>query len=119
MMSEQKILEVNNLKKMYQKNTVLQKINLSLKTHDVYALVGANGTGKTTLLSILAGLVCSDGGSININKKGNKGNPTSIAFQPTSLYPFLSGKDNLALLFPQPSKAKCPCHRRNTFHYSH
>ena len=103
-MSEQ-ILVVKNLKKNYEKHTVLQNINLSLHASDVYALVGINGSGKTTLLSILAGLLDSDEGTIHIDHKVKGENPAGIAYQPTSLYPYLSGKDNLDILSPRPSIA--------------
>ncbi|QQP12529.1 ABC transporter ATP-binding protein [Lysinibacillus agricola] len=103
--NNEQILKVESLKKKYHNQTVLQNINLSLNAHDVYALVGINGSGKTTLLSILSGLVHSDEGTIHIDKKIKKENPTGFAFQPTSLYPYLSGKDNIDLLSPRPSNA--------------
>ncbi|KGX87481.1 ATP-binding cassette domain-containing protein [Pontibacillus litoralis] len=103
-MSKQ-ILNVDNLKLSFQKQPILKNISLSLNSQDVYALVGINGSGKTTFLSIIAGLLTPDEGSILINGKKNDSNHVSMAFQPTSLYPYVTGKDNIDLLSPDPKKA--------------
>lgn len=50
-------------------NTVLHNINLHLKAGENVALVGANGTGKSTLLSVLMGILPFQSGEIIIDNK--------------------------------------------------
>jgi ATPase subunit of ABC transporter with duplicated ATPase domains len=59
------LITAKNLSKSYGTQTVLTDISFSLEKGQKIALVGANGTGKTTLLRILAGLESSDSGELN------------------------------------------------------
>jgi ABC-type multidrug transport system ATPase subunit len=99
------VLNVSNLKLYFKKHLVLKNIFLSLNPSDIYALVGVNGSGKTTFLSVVAGLITQDEGSIIVKDKKNALDEISMSFQPTSLYAHLTGKDNLKLLSPCPEKA--------------
>ncbi|WP_144508977.1 ABC transporter ATP-binding protein [Bacillus mycoides] len=99
------VLNVSNLRLHFKKHLVLKNISLSLNPRDIYALVGVNGSGKTTFLSIIAGLIAQDEGIILINNKELASDQISMSFQPTSLYAHLTGKDNLKLLSPYPEKA--------------
>src|SRR5207248_3953073 len=60
------LIEIQNLKKTYGLKPVLRGIDLSLHCGERMALLGANGTGKTTLLRVLAGLTQPDSGNIKI-----------------------------------------------------
>jgi len=61
---------------------VLSHISLQAKTSQIIALIGANGTGKSTLLRTLAGLQPAHDGEIWLNSKDfNKLTPKEIAFQ--------------------------------------
>ena len=58
------MIQVNNLKFSYGKVPVLENINLTLEPGRIYGLLGENGVGKTTLLTLLAGLKkVQEGGS--------------------------------------------------------
>ncbi|MEH6943010.1 ribosomal protection-like ABC-F family protein [Bacillus sp. JJ722] len=57
-------LKANELKKSYGDRDILSNESLSIYNHDCIGLVGKNGEGKTTLLSILAGAQESDSGHI-------------------------------------------------------
>lgn len=59
-------LKANDLKKSYGSREVLSVDTLHLYSHDRVGLVGRNGEGKTTLLSILAGVREPDSGHIEI-----------------------------------------------------
>lgn len=61
------ILEVSDLTKKYGKQTVLNGVDFSLKAGECVGITGGNGCGKTTLLSILAGVEKKDGGFIILN----------------------------------------------------
>lgn len=59
--------EIKNLKFSYGQNTVLDNISLALEPGRIYGLLGENGVGKTTLLTLLCGLKKPQEGSIVIN----------------------------------------------------
>lgn len=59
-------LEIRGLKKSFGLKTILRGIDLELQVGERMALLGANGTGKTTLLRILAGLTNATEGRINV-----------------------------------------------------
>lgn len=65
-MEEKILLEAKGLGKRYRKNGFeLKPIDLSLKAGEVTGLVGENGNGKTTLLTMLAGILQPDRGTLN------------------------------------------------------
>ena len=70
------MLKCENLTKAYGKKTVLQNLNLTLEPGKIYGLIGRNGAGKTTMLSIMAnqnpltaGTVTLDGEPVWENRK--------------------------------------------------
>lgn len=58
------ILSVENLNKSYGDKTLFDQLSFSISGHDRIGLIGVNGTGKSTLLKILAGLESMDSGKI-------------------------------------------------------
>lgn len=60
-------LEVEGLKKSFGFKPVLRGVNLKIGAGERVALLGANGTGKTTLLRILAGLNSATAGTVRLN----------------------------------------------------
>lgn len=68
------MIRIEHLQKSFKNQKILKDINMQLEEGKVYVLIAPNGTGKTTLLSILAGLTTPDGGTISfegeIKKKG-------------------------------------------------
>ncbi|MDF7638265.1 ATP-binding cassette domain-containing protein [Lactobacillus sp. ESL0791] len=61
------ILEVNHLTMKFDKKIVFQDLNFSLKRGSMTALLGPNGTGKTTLISILMKLLTPTSGSFHFS----------------------------------------------------
>jgi heme ABC exporter ATP-binding subunit CcmA len=59
-------LEIQGLKKSFSLKPILRGVDLTLDQGERMALLGANGTGKTTLLRILAGLTKPGGGTVRI-----------------------------------------------------
>ncbi len=62
-------LQVDQLSKTHADNALFQNISFHIHEGDKIALVAANGTGKTSLLNIIAGLDVPDSGSIQLNKE--------------------------------------------------
>ncbi len=62
------ILSVNNISKAFSEENVLQDVSFHMNEHDKAALIGRNGTGKTTLLKIIIGQLQSDSGSVILSK---------------------------------------------------
>ena len=60
------VVEVSNLTKAYGKNEVLRGIDLRVRRGTMLALLGPNGTGKTTTVRILSTLLGFDGGTVLI-----------------------------------------------------
>jgi ABC-type multidrug transport system ATPase subunit/tRNA A-37 threonylcarbamoyl transferase component Bud32 len=61
------LLDVRDLHKAYRaKRKVLDGINLSLKTGSIYALLGRNGSGKTTFIRTCLGIYQKDAGTVSI-----------------------------------------------------
>jgi len=61
------VIEIKNLDFHYQrKHQVYTDLNLSIKEGAIYALLGLNGEGKTTLLNLIAGFLIPKGGSCKV-----------------------------------------------------
>ena len=54
-------ISVSKLKKSYQNNEVLKDVSFSVPRGTIYALLGSNGAGKTTIVKILSTLLKPDG----------------------------------------------------------
>ena len=60
-------LVVRKLRKSYRKRPVIRDVSLELTRGEVIALLGPNGSGKTTCFYSIAGLVMPDGGQVTID----------------------------------------------------
>ncbi|MDO5335978.1 MAG: ABC-F family ATP-binding cassette domain-containing protein [Eubacteriales bacterium] len=63
------VLSVEELSKAFPGQTLFQKISFEVKRGERIALIGNNGTGKTTILKILNGLLDADSGRIRLGSK--------------------------------------------------
>ena len=61
------MIKANNLSKSFNGNRIFSGINLIVEKSTILGVVGNNGSGKTTLLKIVAGIISSDTGNINLN----------------------------------------------------
>jgi putative ABC transport system ATP-binding protein len=107
-------ISVKNLNKHFLqgKNTinVLNDVNLDIKSGEIIALLGKSGSGKTTMLSMLAGLDRPDQGSIivddqdltNLSEEAlceYRAKKLGIVFQQFHLIPHLTAFENVLLSF--------------------
>ena len=62
-------LVIDHLRKSYRKKTVIRDFSMTLARGEVVALLGPNGSGKTTTFYAVAGLVTPEGGSVRVDGK--------------------------------------------------
>lgn len=60
-------LEIANLRKSYRRKVVIRDVSLSLNQGEVVALLGPNGSGKTTTFYAIAGLITAEGGHVTLD----------------------------------------------------
>jgi ABC-2 type transport system ATP-binding protein len=95
------MISVSNLNQSFGKKLILESINIEIKKHEICALVGRNGAGKSTFINSLLGLLPVKQGSISINgvqvNKKNHDWKKAIAYLPEKfqLYPMLTGLENI------------------------
>src|SRR2546422_976581 len=105
-------LELKNVNKNFGPHSVLKDVNLGIEKGEFVAIVGYSGAGKTTLISLIAGLLRPDSGTLTLNdlEITEPGADRGIMFQNYSLLPWLSVYENIHLavdqIFPNWSAAK-------------
>ncbi len=82
---------VRNLEKSFNGEKILGGISLEAKGGEVVGIVGPNGTGKSTLVRILAGVERPDSGEVSVKGK------LSVVYQEDYLLPWKRLRDNLCL----------------------
>ena len=61
------LVEVQNLKKNYGSKEAVKNISFEIKENEILGLLGPNGSGKTTTIGMMLGLLKPSGGKILIN----------------------------------------------------
>lgn len=116
------LLEIRNVSKGFGEGKhhieVLKNINLNIEEGEFVAIVGFTGSGKTTLIKMIAGLLAPDKGEVIF--KGNPvtgpGHDRGIVFQNYSLLPWFTVLQNIMLavdeIYPQWSAEQRTAHAR-------
>ena len=96
-------LELNNVSKSFDGHHVLSNVNLAIAEGEFVAIVGYSGQGKTTLISLIAGLIKPDAGQVSLegNIVTGPGPDRGLVFQNYSLLPWLTVYENIALAVDQ------------------
>ena len=90
------MLKINNLSKSFGNKKVLNQISFEANEGDILSILGKNGTGKTTILRLLADLVSADTGYITLNgSKINRGDTSLITNNDRSFFWRLTSYENL------------------------
>ena len=106
------ILEFKDVSKSYGETPVLKGINLDVAEGEFVVLLGFSGTGKTTLINLMAGLEHPTSGSVTYRGAPvtEPGRERGVIFQSYSLMPWLTVNGNVGLavdtMFPELSKAE-------------
>ncbi|UNC91401.1 ABC transporter ATP-binding protein [Candidatus Contubernalis alkaliaceticus] len=61
------VLRIENLHKSYGEKKIIDGVELSVRKGDIYGFLGPNGSGKTTTIRMILGLISLDQGSITLN----------------------------------------------------
>lgn len=105
-MQEQKIIQLNQVKIAFGNNVVLDNLNLDVYAGETLAVIGPSGTGKSTVIKLLTGLLTPVSGSVLIG--GEETNQfgddqwdalrchMGVVFQYSALFDFLNVEDNVA-----------------------
>lgn len=97
------MLSIQNLTKIYPTPsggyTVLENLQLNIKREEFISIIGHSGCGKTTLLTMIAGLNDITGGGIYLNGYGitGPGPDRGVIFQSPSLLPWMTVLQNVML----------------------
>ena len=97
--SDMNKLEVINISKSFDGNSVLKDISIELNKGELVCLLGVSGGGKTTLFNIISGLLTPDKGQVLLDGKDITNQPGHISYmlQKDLLLPYRTIEDNTAL----------------------
>lgn len=97
-------IRVSGLKKAYGQHAVLCGVDFEVARGTIFALLGSNGAGKTTIIRILSTLLKPDGGSAHVDGRDVRAQPAdvrrsiSLTGQFAAVDEMLSGRENLVLV---------------------
>jgi ABC-2 type transport system ATP-binding protein len=86
------VLHAKDLRKSYRQVAALDGFDLDVEAGEIVGLIGHNGAGKSTFVSVVSGLVKADGGELRIGTK-----QIGVAPQTLGLYPTATVREHLRL----------------------
>jgi len=98
------VIQVRGLEKSYKDLHVLQGVDFDVARGSIFALLGSNGAGKTTVVRILATLLKADAGTASVNgfdvvtQAASVREAISLTGQFAAVDEILSGRENLVLI---------------------
>lgn len=104
MPQDKNAITICNLKKSFKDISVLKDVNFEVKKGSVFALLGSNGAGKTTIIRILATLLRADSGKAIVNGFDVSDAPDrvrrsiSLSGQFAAVDEILTGRENLMMI---------------------
>lgn len=97
-------IEISGLTKKFKEKIAVNEIDLQIKQGELFALLGTNGTGKTTTIKMLSGLILPTSGDIKIENMDMKKDIfkikeiLNVSPQETAIAPNLTVKENLEFM---------------------
>ena len=95
------VLKIDNLSKQYGKIKALNGLNLEVEAGQIFGLLGPNGSGKTTTLGIILGILSQDSGSFSWFDNQYGDNPRKrigALLETPNFYPYLDAVQNLKIV---------------------
>jgi ABC-2 type transport system ATP-binding protein len=100
----EKAIKVIGLRKSFKDTEVLKGVDFEVKRGEIFALLGSNGAGKTTIIKILTTLLKQDSGTATVNgydvasKADNVRQSISLTGQFAAVDEILTGRENLIMI---------------------
>jgi phospholipid/cholesterol/gamma-HCH transport system ATP-binding protein len=106
------LIELKGVSKSFGNNVVLDQVDLTIYRGEALAVIGPSGTGKSTILRIIAGLLAPDSGEVFVQGQRREGlvddaqDPIGIGmvFQQAALFDSLTVDENVGFLLYQHSR---------------
>ncbi len=98
------VISVKGLKKSFKTTEVLKDVSFDIQNGEIYALLGSNGAGKTTIIKILSTLLAPDAGSagicgFDVSRQPEKVRECiSLTGQFAAVDGILTGRENLKMI---------------------
>jgi len=98
------IIQIKAVKKAYKNVEVLKGVDFEVEQGGIFALLGSNGAGKTTIIRVMATLLKADSGSVTIDGFDTKKNSReirgliSLTGQFAAIDEILTGRENLQMI---------------------
>lgn len=111
MINKEPLIELKGVSKSFGNNVILNQVDLNIYEDDAIVIIGPSGTGKSTILRMIAGLLPIDKGEIFIKGKKRKGLiedgqdsiGISMVFQQAALFDSLTVRENVGFFLYQHS----------------
>jgi phospholipid/cholesterol/gamma-HCH transport system ATP-binding protein len=108
------LIELKGISKAFGQNLVLDQVDLTIHRGEALAIIGPSGTGKSTILRLIAGLLAPDEGEIYVGGQRRQGlledqtDPSGVGigmvFQQAALFDSLTVEENVGFLLHQRSR---------------
>lgn len=110
--SREPLVELKGVCKSFGSHTILDRVDLTVWRGEALAIIGPSGTGKSTILRIIAGLLPVDAGAVYIKGKQRRGTledgeelmRISLVFQQAALFDSLTVRENVGFLLYEHSR---------------
>jgi phospholipid/cholesterol/gamma-HCH transport system ATP-binding protein len=111
-MTSEKLIELKGISKAFGDHVILDRIDLTIYRGEALAIIGPSGTGKSTILRIIAGLLAPDAGEIYVRGQLRRGLVEdaadslriSLVFQQTALFDSLTVEQNVGFFLYEHSR---------------
>lgn len=92
-------IKTSGLTKMYGRKRAVDSIDLTVQRGEIYGFVGSNGSGKSTVMKLISGLILPTAGEVEVLgerlEPGHSSRRVGALIESPGLYPDLSGFDNV------------------------
>ncbi len=103
-MNQQPVIEFDHVTKRFGQNTVIPDLSFTIKQGELVTILGSSGSGKTTTLKMINGLITPTSGTVKINgqpladhNQVNLRRHIGYVVQQIALFPHMSIRDNIAV----------------------
>ena len=110
-------VRIEDIVKIYGDTVAVQSVSLSVRRHEIFALLGSSGCGKSTLLRMLAGFEEATSGRIYLDNEDITSlppyrRPVNMMFQSYALFPHMTVEANVAFGLRQEGVPRNEIHER-------